>query len=66
MVSKEDLSLAQENERLRPEVRILKEERDILKKPSRAAARLCAVETACATLRPGGQLPMAYWRARPR
>ena len=32
VVSKEDLSLAQENDRLRREVRILKEERDILKK----------------------------------
>ena len=32
MVSKEDLSLARENDRLRREVRILKEERDILKK----------------------------------
>ncbi|MCP9483468.1 IS3 family transposase [Shimia sp. CNT1-13L.2] len=32
VVSKEDLSLAQENERIRREVRILKEERDILKK----------------------------------
>ena len=32
VVSKEDLNLAQENERLRREVRILKEEREILKK----------------------------------
>jgi len=32
VVSKEDLSLAQENDRLRRENRILKEERDILKK----------------------------------
>lgn len=32
VVSKEDLWLAQENERLRREVCILKEERDILKK----------------------------------
>lgn len=32
VVPKEDLSLAQENDRLRREVRILKEERDILKK----------------------------------
>ena len=31
VVSKEDLSLAQQNERLRRENRILKEERDILK-----------------------------------
>ncbi|CUJ97803.1 Transposase [Shimia thalassica] len=33
VVSKEDLNLAQENERLRCEVRILKGERDILKGP---------------------------------
>ena len=33
VVSKEDISLAQENDRLRREIRILKEERDILKKP---------------------------------
>jgi len=42
VVSKEDLSLAQENDRLRREVRILKEERDILKKQrssSRAKSR---------------------------
>jgi transposase len=42
VVSKEDLSLAQENDRLRRENRILKEERDILKKPrcsSRAKSR---------------------------
>jgi transposase len=32
VVWKEDLGLAQENDRLRREVRILKEERDILKK----------------------------------
>ena len=32
VVSKEDLDLAQENERLRPEIRLLKEEREILKK----------------------------------
>ena len=32
MVSKEDLGLAQENDRLRRENRILKEEREILKK----------------------------------
>ena len=34
VVSKEDLSLAQENDRLRRENRILKEERDILKNGS--------------------------------
>ena len=32
VVSKEDLDLAQENERLRREIRLLKEEREILKK----------------------------------
>ncbi|SFU20932.1 transposase [Sedimentitalea nanhaiensis] len=33
VVSKEDLDLARENERLRREVRLLKEEREILKRP---------------------------------
>ena len=33
VVSKEDLSLAQENDRLRREIRLLKEEREILKRP---------------------------------
>ena len=32
VVSKEDLDLAEENERLRPEIQLLKEEREILKK----------------------------------
>jgi len=32
VVSKEDLDLAEENGRLRPEIRLLKEEREILKK----------------------------------
>ena len=42
VVSKEDLSLAQENERLRRKNRILKEERDVLKTrsgPQPACAR---------------------------
>ena len=40
VVSKEDLGLAQENDRLRRENRILKEERDILKKATQFFAGL--------------------------
>ncbi len=40
LVSKEDLSLAQENDRLRREIRMLKEERDILKKATQFFAGL--------------------------
>ena len=40
VVSKEDLSLAQENDRLRREGRILKEEREILKKATQFFAGL--------------------------
>ena len=40
VVSKEDLSLAQENERLRRENRLLKEERGILKKATQFFAGL--------------------------
>lgn len=43
VVSKEDLGLAQENDRLRRENRILKEEREILKKATvHRLAGLCA------------------------
>jgi len=40
VVSKDDLSLAQENERLRRENRLLKEEREILKKATQFFAGL--------------------------
>ena len=40
VVSKEDLNLAKENDRLRREIRILKEERDILKKATQFFAGL--------------------------
>ena len=40
LVSKEDLELAKENDRLRHEVRLLKEEREILKKATQFFAGL--------------------------
>ena len=40
VVSKEDLDLAQENERLRREIRLLKEEREIFKKATQFFAGL--------------------------
>ena len=40
VVSKEDLSLAKENDRLRREIKLLKEERDILKKATQFFAGL--------------------------
>ena len=40
VVSKEDLDLAQENERLRREIRLLKDERKILKKATQFFAGL--------------------------
>ena len=40
VVSKEDLNLAKENDRLRREIRLLKEERDVLKKATQFFAGL--------------------------
>ena len=40
MISKEDLSLSQENDRLRREIRLLKEDREILKKATQFFAGL--------------------------
>ena len=48
--SKELLEAKSEILRLRAQMRRVEEERDLLKKPSRAIARLCAVETANATI----------------
>lgn len=56
VVSAEDRELARENERLRREIRILKEERDILKKPpssSRAKSREVSVHRRTARHLPG-------------
>ena len=56
VVSAEDRELARENERLRREIRILKEERDILKKPpssSRAKSREVQVRRGTARGLPG-------------
>lgn len=50
VVSKEDVSLAQENDPLRSANRILQGGAEDIKMPFRVKARLCAVETACATV----------------
>ncbi|MBC6718869.1 transposase, partial [Aurantimonas sp. DM33-3] len=60
--SEAPVDLHAELKRLRRENAVLKQERDILKKRSRALARLCAVETGHATVVGGGELPAAYWR----
>jgi transposase len=55
VVSKEDLSLAQENDRLRRESRILKEEREILKRP-RCSSRAKSLEAGMPPLK-----CLAFW-----
>lgn len=64
VVSAEDLELARENERLRREIRILKEERDILKKivmgrspPVRGINSLCYLCHANSSVQEGGRGP---------
>ncbi len=56
VVAKEDLSLAQENERLRRKVRILKEERDILKTATQFFEGLTRISHRWA-IRTGKQVP---------
>jgi hypothetical protein len=41
---------------------LLKKANELLKNPHGLFARLCAVETDCAILLIGGELPMSYWR----
>ena len=60
VVSKEDLSLAQKNDRLRRENRILKEEREILKTVPGRSPPVRGINSLCYTAREG-QLPISYW-----
>ena len=66
VVSTEDRELARENERLRREIRILREERDILKTVTGRSPPVRGINSLCYPRRPEGQLPIAYWRVRPR
>lgn len=67
VVSVEDHELALENERLRRENRILREERDILKKTvTGRSPPVRGINSLCYRRWSGGQLPIAYWRVRPR
>jgi transposase len=61
LVSAPQADLARENERLRLENRVLKEERDILKKTVPGWVRLCAVETGYGMAAAGGSRTIAYW-----
>jgi transposase len=66
VVSSEDRDLARENERLRHENRILKAERDILKTVTGHSPPVRGINSLCYPQWPEGQLPIAYWRVRPR
>ena len=63
VVSAEDRELARENERLRREIRILKAERDTV---TGCCPPVRGIDSLCYPRRPAGQLPIAYWRIRPR
>jgi len=61
VVLKADLSLAQENDRLRRENRILKEERDILKNRSGLKPACAQQKQPVLQSRHERQRPFAYW-----
>ena len=65
VVSAEDRELALENERLRREVRILKEEKGILKYRYGSQPACAPYKQPVLPRWPSGWLPIAYWRVRP-
>lgn len=51
-----------ENERLRKEVRLLREEREVLKNRPRPQPACARLKQPVLSSTSGGQLPIAYWR----